>query len=141
LNLPVQLMFGQFASYARDKLRHPEVLGWPGAAMAGKFMTEAGAGVFSRQSPLFVDRADSEMIVPVIRPGLVEADVLETFHGFYQGQALYDLTRQWIRDPGPFTYDYRWLQPDGSREETKQWADRIFRKAFGVDPDAFRLLP
>lgn len=140
LNMPIQLMFGQFASYMRDKLRHPEILCWPGAAMAGKFMRDASPGVFSRQSPLFIDRADSEMIVPVVRQGLNEADVLETFQNFYNGQALYDLTRQWIKVPGPFTYDYRWLQPNGTHEQVKQWADNIFANTFGVQPDAFCLL-
>ena len=141
LNMPIQLMFGQFASYARDKLRHPEILCWPGPAMAGKFMRDTSAGVFSRQSPLFIDRADSEMIVPVVRQGLNEADVIETFQNFYNGQALYDMTRQWIRVPGPFTYDYRWLQPNGSHEQSKHWAEEGFKSTFGVEPDAFRLLP
>jgi hypothetical protein len=140
LNMPVQLMFGQFASYARDKLRHPEILCWPGAGMAGKHFKEASAELFSRQSPLFVDRADTEMIVPVVRSGLDEADVLETFQNFYNGQALYDLTRQWIKQPGPFAYDYRWLQPSGTPEQMKEWADRIFLQTFGVQPDDFRLL-
>jgi len=140
LNQPVQVMFGQFASYARDKLRYPEILCWPGASMAGKHLKEASAEVFSRQSPLFVDRADTEMIVPVVRSGLDEADVMDTFQSFYNGQALYDLTRQWIKAPGPFTYDYRWLQPNGSPEQIKEWADGIFFQAFGVRPDDFTLL-
>lgn len=109
--------------------------------MAGKHLNDASAGVFSRQSPLFVDRVDTQMIVPVVRTGLKEADVMETFQNFYNGQALYDLTRQWIKIPGPFAYDYRWLQPEGSAEQTKEWADGIFAQAFGVAPDAFQILP
>jgi hypothetical protein len=140
INQPVQVMFGQFASYCRDKLRHPEILCWPGAAMAGKHLKEESAGVFSRQSPLFVDRADTEMIVPVVRSGLDEGDVMETFQNFYNGQALYDLTRQWIKSTGPFTYNYRWLQPNGTTQQMKEWADRIFANAFGVEPDDFRHL-
>ena len=108
--------------------------------MAGKHLKEGSAGVFSRQSPLFVDRADTETIVPVVRSGLDEADVMETFQNFYNGQALYDLTRQWIKSSGPFTYDYRWLQPNGTTEQVKEWADRIFANAFGVAPDDFRHL-
>lgn len=141
LNQPVQVMFGQFASYARDRLRHPEILCWPGPSMAGKHLKDASAGLFSRQSPLFVDRVDTQMIVPVVRAGLKEADVMETFQNFYNGQALYDLTRQWIKDPGPFAYDYRWLQPEGTAEQMKKWADGIFAQVFGVEPDVFKILP
>ncbi|QJB69815.1 hypothetical protein [Parasphingorhabdus halotolerans] len=67
LNLPIQVLFGQFASFARDKLEYPHVICWPGAAMAGRFRDESSMGVFSRQSPMFIDRAEDEMIVPVIR--------------------------------------------------------------------------
>lgn len=140
LNMPIQLLFGQFASFIRDKARFPQILCWPGAAMAGPHANEASMGVFSRQSPLFIDRSEDGMIVPVIRGGLDEADVRKTFQEFYGGYALYDLTRQWITAPGPFEYDYRWLQPNGSREQVKQWVDDGFAKTYGVAPDMFQIL-
>ncbi|QJB69816.1 hypothetical protein [Parasphingorhabdus halotolerans] len=69
-----------------------------------------------------------------------ETDVMNTFQEFYGGFALYDLTRQWITTAGPFKYDYRWLQPNGTEEQFKQWADKGFSEAFNVDPDMFKLL-
>jgi len=139
-NVAIDLLFGQFLSYSRDKLHHPHILCWPGAAMAGKNLSEESAGVMSRQSPLFIDRAEDEMIVPVIRAGLDEATVHETFQAFYSAQALYDLTFQWIARPGEFTYDYRWLQPNGSATQMKIWASGGFERLYGVSPDQFRLL-
>jgi hypothetical protein len=68
---------------------------------------------------------------------------METFQNFYNGQALYDLTRQWIKSASSFTYEYRWLQPNGTNEQVKgwkEWADRIFANAFGLAPDNFRHL-
>lgn len=140
LNLPLQVLFGQFASFARDKMRYPHILCWPGAYMAGRKASSDSAGVFSRQSPMFIDRAEDETIVPVIRAGLDEAAVMETFQDFYGGYALYDLTNQWITKPGPFTYNFRWLQPNGTHEQVKTWADRIFINAYGVSPDDFTSL-
>ncbi len=140
LNAPLQVLFGQFASFARDKARYPHVLCWPGPNMAGQAASEDSVGVFSRQSPLFVDRAEDEMIVPVIREGRNEADVMRTFQVFYEGHALYDLTRQWITAPGRFRYDYRWLQPAGTPEQLKAWADSAFINAYGVAPDDFNVL-
>jgi hypothetical protein len=141
LNLPLQVLFGQFLSYQRDKARYPHILCWPGAAMAGEHASEESVGVFTRQSPLFIDRADDQMIVPVIRAGLDEADVMSTFQDFYSGYSLYDLVRQWTVEPGPFKYDFRWLQPNGTREEIKLWADRMFTSAFNVPPDEFIIHP
>ena len=140
LNLPLQVLFGQFASYARDKARYPHILCWPGAHMAGRNMSEDSIGLFSRQSPMFIDRAEDEMIVPVVRNGLDEATVMETFQEFYSGYALYDMTYQWITKPGPFTYNFRWLQPNGTDEQIKTWADSIFTNTYGVSPDDFTSL-
>lgn len=139
-NLPLQVLFGQLAAFARDKARFPHMLCWPGAHMAGLRASNDFIGVFSRQSPMFIDRADDEMIVPVLRAGLNEATVLDRFQEFYNGYALYDLTSQWISQPGPFAYDFRWLQPHGSKEDVKGWADRIFASAYGVSPDDFMIL-
>lgn len=139
-NLPLQVLFGQFAAFARDKARFPHMLCWPGAHMAGLRASNDFIGVFSRQSPMFIDRANDEMIVPVLRAGLDEATVLDRFQEFYNGHALYELTSQWITRPGPFTYDFRWLQPNGSKEDIKGWADRIFVSAYGASPDDFMIL-
>ena len=140
LNPPIQLLFGQFASFIRDKIKFAHILCWPGAHMAGTRATDNSIGIFSRQSPLFIDRAEDEMIVPVLKAGLIEADVMESFQRFYDSYALYELTTQWIIAPGSFTYPFRWLQPNGSDTQVKEWADRIFENAYGVAPDDFTIL-
>ena len=139
-NLPLQVLFGQFAAYARDKARFAHILCWPGAHMAGSRVNEDCIGLFSRQSPMFIDRAEDAMIVPVLRAGLDEATVYERFQGFYEGHALYNLTSQWTADPGSFVYDFRWLQPNGLDDEIKAWADRSFAQVYGVSPDEFTFL-
>jgi hypothetical protein len=140
VNLPLQVLFGQFASFSRDKAAYPHILCWPGPNMAGSFASDDSSGLFSRQSALFVDRGEDEMIVPVVREGRSEADVMQTFQNFYSGFALYDLTQQWIIASGRFRYDYRWLQPHGATEQVKAWADRSFIDVYGVPPDKFSVL-
>ena len=140
LNLPLQVLFGQFVSFARDKARFPHILCWPGANMAGGRVGADALGVFSRQSPLFVDREDDAMIVPVLREGKSEADVMNTFQSFYAGFSLYDLTRQWIAEAGAFRFDYAWLQPRGTDDEVERWASQQFESTFGVSPGDFELV-
>lgn len=140
LNLPIQVIFGQFASYCRDKAQFPHILCWPGVHMAGRKASTESTDLFSRQSPMYIDRAEDEMIVPVLRPSLDEATVMETFQEFYGGFALYDLTYQWITKPGSFIYDFRWLQPNGKDKQVKEWADRIFMNAYGLSPNDFTIL-
>jgi hypothetical protein len=139
-NPPVDLLFGQFLSFARDKLRLAHILCWPGANMAGERAGEDAPSLFSRQSPLFIDRADDSMIVPILRSGLAEDDVHQSFQRFYDGHALYDLTQQWITRSGPFTYRFHWLQPNGTEAEVKAWADHNFWAAYGISPDEFTVL-
>lgn len=139
-NLPLQVLFGQFASFARDKARAPHVFCWPGANMAGDAVNEETAAMFRRQSPMFVDRADDTTIVPVIRQGTNEADVAETFQDFYSGVAFYDMTRQWIVADGPFDYNYKWLQPNGTPEDMKNWANASFTATYQLNPDLFTVL-
>ncbi len=140
MNLPLQVLFGQFASFARDKARYPHILCWPGAHMAGARASQEAIGIFFRQSPLFIDRAEDTTIVPILRPGIDEAVIMDTFQEFYGGFALYDLTRQWITAPGSFRYDYRWLQPNGTAEQVKAWADSGFVSAYGISPDEVTIL-
>ncbi len=139
-NQPLQVLFGQFAAFSRDKARLPHMLCWPGAHMAGLRASEDFIGLFSRQSPMFIDRADDTTIVPVLRKGLDEATVMGRFQDFYNGHALYDFSYQWITRPGPFSYDFSWLRPDGTTQEIKGWADRIFASVYGVSPDDFTIL-
>jgi len=49
------------------------------------------------------------------------------------------MTNQWIVAPGPFIYNYRWLT-SGARGEVKQFADRAFADAYGVQPDTVTVL-
>jgi hypothetical protein len=99
-----------------------------------------GAELFTRHGARFVDKADDDAIFPTIPAGTDEAAVYKTFEMFYGHHVVYELTRQWIVAPGPFQYEYRWLQPAGTDAAIRAWADGNFRKVYGVTPDKFELL-
>ncbi len=140
VNVPIQFLFGHYLAFAADKLHCPEFFCWPGALMAGDRLRPNSSDLFARHSPRFIDRADDETIVPILRDGTDEKTIMETFHQFYGAHVVYDLTRQWINEEGPFRYDYRWLQPAGTDEEIKAWSDRNFAAAYGVMPDKFEII-
>lgn len=140
INVPIQVLLGHSIAFAEDKLARPEFFCWPGAWMAGDRCTPDVGDIFARNAARFTDKAGDETIFPVIPPGANEATIVKTFEKFYASHVVYELTRQWIAVPGPFRYDYRWLQPAGTDGEIKAWADRNFRNAFGVHPDEFEVL-
>jgi hypothetical protein len=96
--------------------------------------------LFDRHSALFVDKAGDGSIFPRILSGKNESLVHRTFESFYSFNVTYDMTRQWIAVPGPFSYDYSWLSSSGSPSDSKGFADRHFEMIYGVHPDAFEIV-
>lgn len=139
-NTLVRVLFAHFVAFAEDKLRRPEFFCWPGAWMAGDRVSEESSVLFDRHGALFVDKPDDDGVFPRLRAGLDEAAIRPVFESFYSAIAMYDLTRQWITAQGSFTYDFRWLVQHGTHADMKIFADRHFRSAYGLDPDAAELL-
>ncbi len=65
---------------------------------------------------------------------------METFNSFYGTMALYDLTRQWILDEGPFMVKYDWLFEDYSQDKALDWANNTFEQVYGVSLDDFKIM-
>ena len=70
-------------------------------------------------------------------PDAIEAGLLDNF---YMWVSMYEMTRQWLVDEGPFEYDYNWLTSKFTSAEIKAWADSGFEKSTGVHPDTFSIL-
>jgi hypothetical protein len=95
--------------------------------------------IFHRNEALFLADIDGE-IRPILRPGKEYSSIYDTFNRFYSWGATYDMVKQWTVNDGQFEYDYTWLSPAKSSLEVKQWAERQFNSAFGVDTAAFRCI-
>jgi hypothetical protein len=136
-NLVMRVLFSHYVSFYIDKLARPEFFCWPGAWMAGERVGEASQRLFLKYLSLFTDRADSEDIVPRMVPGAQPADLSRTLSIFYTNITVYDLTRQWILQDGPFRYRLNWLSQTQSEAKMAERAASAFESAYGVHPEQF----
>lgn len=139
-NVAVRIIFSHFLAFMRDKLARPEFFCWPGAWMAGQRVSQEAAELFDRHGALFVDKEDDDGIYPRFRSGHHEDDLQEAFQDFYANNVIYDLTRQWITQTGPFRFSYRWLTENGTDEEMIAFAEQNFESVYGVKPSSAIIL-
>jgi hypothetical protein len=140
-NLPLRVFFSHFLSFCRDKLVRPEFFCWPGVWMVGGSASEDIMSVWLRHLSLFSDRGDKPGIYPRSQPGRDPEVVHRTFERFYGGVVLYDLTRQWILNDGPFICNFEWLtESDHSQEDADRWANDLFRQVYGVTLPEFTII-
>ena len=139
-NTSIRLLLAHFLSFYSDKLTRPEVFCWPGAWLAGDRLSRDILDLFERHTALFVNKADDDSVFPRMVEGKEESLVYDAFHSFYSFNVTYDMTRQWIVTPGPFTYNYHWLASSGSPDDYKGFADRHFEMAYDIAPDSFEIL-
>lgn len=142
-NLPVRVFVARFIRFQEDKLKHPEYFCWPGLWMTG--VPREGIDVdvryqlFEEHRALFVDKEDGN-VYPRSFEDKDESDVSQTFNTFYAWVAIYELTRQWLVEPGDFDFDFTWLSTQYTQNEIRAWVCDKFKEAFGVHPEEFRIL-
>ncbi len=96
--------------------------------------------VWLRHLSLFSDRGDKNGVYPRRWPNRTEDAVTKTFDQFYGTVLLYDLTRQWILNDGPFVCDFRWLSENYDQSRIEAWANETFKQAYGVTLDEFEVI-
>jgi hypothetical protein len=138
-NLPVRVVLAHFITLSIDKLAHPEFFCWAGAWMAGPRTSDVVQQMFLRHLSIFADRGDKQGIYPRDIPGKDRESVFRTLNMFYGNNLVYDLTRQWILQDGPFTCDYSWLIEQPS-EKYAEWAKKQFELLYGAHPDSADIL-
>jgi hypothetical protein len=139
-NLPLRVFISHFVAFYRDKWEYPEFFCWAGMYLSGQRELAATRDLWLRHLSLFGDRGDRSGVYPRMRPGRSEAAVKETFDRFYGNIALYDLTRQWILQDGPFLIDRSWLHERYDQERTEKFCKEAFKKVYGVDLDEFEIV-
>jgi hypothetical protein len=98
------------------------------------------AAINDRHAAPFLDKADDDGVFPRLFADRSQENIQKTFDTFYAGVVTYDMAHQWITEPGPFKYRYRWLSQSGGDHELKDFVDRQFETAFGVSPDDVELV-
>ncbi len=139
-NVSVRILLAHFMAFMEDKYAKPEVFCWPGAWMAGRNLSQDVVAMFDRHGALFVDKEHDDGIFPRMPLGRSEANVQESFDDFYANNIIFDLTRQWISEPGAFRFGYRWLTQNGTEAEIQAYAEGIFESIYNVRPSAALLL-
>jgi hypothetical protein len=141
-NFPIRVLLGRFTSMQRDRLTAPQFFCWPGMCMTSyrqALDTKTVAALFGEHAALFLNRPDLD-VYPRAAPGKDEAILQHLLDEFYAWVSVYEMTRQWLVENGPFEYDYNWLTSKFPSSEMKEWADRHFKTSTGVHPDAFTIL-
>ena len=140
-NLPIRVFLSHFVSFSRDKLVRPEFFCWPGVWMTGKGAHDPEkTQMWLRHLSLFTDRGDKRGIYARLWPDRDETAVQTMFKNFYGTMALYDLTRQWILQDGPFICNYEWLSENYSQAHADTWGNDSFMQVFGVGLKEFEIL-
>lgn len=139
-NLPLRVFISHFVAFYRDKWEYPEFFCWAGMYLSGQRELAVSRDLWLRHLSLFGDRGDRNGVYPRMRPGRSEAAIKKTFNRFYGNMTLYDLTRQWILQDGPFLIDRRWLYENYDQERTEAFSKEVFKKVYGVDLDEFEIV-
>ncbi|MDS0850433.1 hypothetical protein [Burkholderia cenocepacia] len=141
-NFPIRVLLGRFTRVQRDKLKTPQFFCWPGMCLTSfrqALDSETVKILFSEHQALFLDRADRD-VYPRLVPNRDEKVLQHLFDQFYVWVSMYEMTRQWLVEDGPFEYDYGWLTSKFSNAEIKSWADNNFKVGMSVHPDVFAVL-
>lgn len=140
-NLPLRVFISHFFSFSADRLKYPEFFCWPGIWKTSPTSKGDRTEVWLRHLSLFADRGEKTGVYPRRWPSRDDKAVKDTFDSFYGSLALYDLTRQWILQEGPFVCKYEWLFESYSQEKADAWANDTFRQIYGVELSKFTILP
>jgi hypothetical protein len=138
-NIVLRVLTGEFLMFLTDRLEAPEFFCW-----TGYWLTKGGGErqreLWLKHLSLFTDKADDGALFPRNQPGRTEEDVLEVFNQFFASIILYDLSKQWVLNTGPFRLDYSWLTSSPNDPEFMERVNGVFRKHFGVELSQFTLL-
>lgn len=99
---------------------------------------ESSIALFEEHSALFMDKEDGDVYPRTFENRDAEA-VEETFNAFYSYVATYELSRQWIVEPGQFNCEFSWLTTKYTQDEIDAWASGLFKSSYGVDLEDFVL--
>lgn len=141
-NFPVRVLLARFTRFQQDKMKAPHFFCWPGMCMSSFRQAldgETALELFHEHQALFLDSTDRDVYSRRV-PGRSEDALQRLLDEFFTWVSMYETTRQWIVENGPFGYDYGWLTSKFASTETKAWADNAFKVSMGVHPDDFSIL-
>lgn len=137
-NIALRVLIGEFLTFVSDRVETPEFFCWTGYWLT-RGSGERQRELWLKHLSLFSDKADDGALFVRRLFGRDEGDVLEVFNQFFAAIILYDLSKQWVLNLGPFQLDYSWLTSTDSPDFLER-VKGVFRKNYGVELDEFVLL-
>ncbi|MFB7143369.1 hypothetical protein ACWGMK_00760 [Agrobacterium deltaense] len=135
INMPIRVMVSHYLAFSRDKRRRPEFFCWPGMWLGLANSTSEVRSLFGSHLSIFQDNANTEQIFPRAMPGREESSVKNFVNTFFGSMLVFDLTLQWILEPGAFKYDFKWLTGKKDNTELIKIAKKQFKAVYGFSPD------
>ncbi len=142
-NLPIRLFFSKYLKMQQDKLKYPNVFCWIGKSMTSECCSEIElekvVELFDKHRALYIDDIDKE-IHPMHFDEFPSENIEKSFNAFYTYNTSYDMIHKWIKQEGDFTYDYEWLTPKYTKEETTKWIRENFKDMFTIYPEDITII-
>ncbi|PDT38168.1 hypothetical protein CO671_01865 [Rhizobium sp. M10] len=129
-NMALRVLLSFFIDFTTDKSSNPEFFCWPGYWKANS--SEHIEDLWLNNLSLFSDKADDGGIFIRKFPNKTEEDLTKTLNNFFGNGVVYNLSRQWIFNDGPFKFNFKWLSERHEEDEWKSWAERQFKALYGV---------
>lgn len=134
-NMPIRFLYARHLSFVRDKTQAPEYFCWPVIYFSdiGDSSTISKKALMERHMPPFLAGSiDGEVKtnLPHCDDTVKEVNLIATY---FLWQSIYDITRQWIVVPGPFSFKYPWKN---IRDDELQVVLDNFKLTYGCDLDS-----
>lgn len=137
-NTVLQVLTGEFLSFIRDKLDHPEFFCWAGH-WKGNAQLEIPRQLWLKHLALFSDNQYETSLYPISSPNREEKDLSEVFSKFFSSVIIYDITRQLVLQTGEFKHEYSWLTSE-KEEVIIPYVKSLFKKTYNTSLDDFEFL-
>lgn len=136
---PLKFLLRKHVFLMREKQRVPHLLCWYGALFTEVMTQELG---FMRHGPPLLSVGETGQIFgsPALDEGKSQ-DPGDILYNFLITQGMNDIIRQWVAQPGPFRFNYQWIDPRQSEEFWRAALGEYFEKMYDVPLDAIRILP
>lgn len=136
---PLKFLLRKHVALMREKSHKPHLFCWYGATFVEVMTQELG---FVRHGPPLLSVGETGQIFgsPTLDEG-TSRDPEAILYNFLISQGMNDLIRQWISKPGPFLFNYEWID---SREPESFWQTALgeyFLKMYKISISGVRIMP
>lgn len=128
----LRILLSSFVSFTEDKKNNPEFFCWPGYWKTHSSVGDNVQSLWLRNLSLFSDKEHDDGIFIRYFEGKSSANLRNTLNEFFGSNLICELSRQWVLNDGPFSFNFNWLSESITETEWKEWADYIFEKQYGV---------